>query len=145
VNYLWLKAFHISAVIIWIGGVLEIGAVAAALVKAPVRLEEECWSDFVSEALWWDRRVTLPAMIVSWSLGLALASIGGWLPDRWLLVKVVFVVLISALHGSLSGLLRQFRYRGILVEWHALRYVPAVMIGIVVAIVSLVIIKPFAI
>lgn len=87
-TYLLLKAGHVAAVIVWIGGMF-----AAALGAAPR----------------WDRLVTTPAMLAAFAFGLALASTGGWFPQPWLIAKLAVVLGLAALHGILSGRLRRGR------------------------------------
>ena len=55
----------------------------------------------------WDQRVTTPAMLLVWALGLTLALAGGWFTAGWLIVKLGFVVALSGLHGMQSATLRR--------------------------------------
>lgn len=80
--YLLLKAGHVAAVIVWIGGMF-----VAALGPVPR----------------WDRLVTTPAMLAAFALGLVLATTGGWFPAPWLIAKLAVVLALAALHGALSG------------------------------------------
>ncbi len=59
-----------------------------------------------------DRRVTSPALLMTWALGLSLAVWAGWFPSTWLIVKLIFVVALSALHGMQSGRLRRLMRDG---------------------------------
>jgi len=115
-TYPLLKALHIAATVIWVGGML-------AVALGP--------SD---RARRWDRLVTTPAMLVTLGCGVALAMTGGWFPARWLVVKLGFVLLLTALHGVLAGRLR----RGLAPPRLA---APLIVAG-VVAVVGLAAIKP---
>ncbi len=88
-TYLLLKALHIAAMVVWIGGML-------AVALGP---PGHGWR--------WDRLVTTPAMLLALACGIALAMTGGWFPARWLVVKLGFVLLLAALHGVLAGRLRR--------------------------------------
>lgn len=85
-TYLLLKAGHVAAAMVWIGGML-----AAALAPVPR----------------WDRLVTTPAMLLAFAFGLGLAMAGGWFPQAWLIAKLVVVLALAALHGVLAGRLRR--------------------------------------
>lgn len=97
--YLWLKAFHIAAVMVWIGGLL-VSSMAVTAVQA------SSTTTFAAIRRW-DRRVTSPAMLLVWILGLILAALADWFPSPWLIIKLVIVLALSALHGMLTGTLRR--------------------------------------
>lgn len=104
--YLWLKAFHIAAAMIWIGGILVASIVIAAL-PAPSGPQSDTALRIVRAARQWDLWATLPAMLLVWALGLMLAMVGHWFPSPWLMLKLPGVLALSALHGVLSGTLRR--------------------------------------
>jgi uncharacterized membrane protein len=101
--YPWLKALHVACVVLFVGGVLSV----AIFLTAAGAAKEAC-SSVVHRLQRWDRVVTTPAMMMSWALGLALASIGHWYAARWLQSKLVLVVALSGVHGMHSGKLRRF-------------------------------------
>ena len=82
-------------------------------------------------------------MIATWLLGLCLAWISGFWASPWLWAKVFLVLVLSGVHGMLTGAVRAFaedrntkssRY------WRVMNEVPTlIMIGIVL----LVVLKPF--
>jgi putative membrane protein len=82
-------------------------------------------------------------MVATWLTGLYLAYAEGFLRDGWLQTKLTLVVLLSGLHGYLSGRVRAFAQDRNLASarfYRVLNEVPTVlMIGIVI----LVIVKPF--
>lgn len=95
-DYLWLKAAHVAAVMIFIGGVFvqAIGVAAGARGDAGA----------VALVSQWDRRVTLPAMLAVWLTGAIVAAHGGWFSHQWLQVKLLFVVVLSLLrHAHQNG------------------------------------------
>ncbi len=112
-TYLLLKAGHVAAVLVWIGGML-----VAALAPVPR----------------WDRLVTTPAMLLAFAFGLAVAMTGGWFPQAWLIGKLAVVLALAALHGVLSGRQR----RGLAPPRYA---APLIVLGVTV-IVGLAAIKP---
>lgn len=133
-DYLWLKAVHVSAVLIFVGGLFTqaMGVVAGARGNA----------ETVALVSRWDQRVTMPAMLVVWLTGATAAATAGLFSDRWLWAKLVFVIALSGLHGVQSGRLRRLR-RG---EQSSLGSPLAASVGIafsVVIIALLVVTKPF--
>jgi putative membrane protein len=139
--YLWLKAFHIAAATIWISGLLVADlAVASHLACAGIAAaEDRCLLAMVRR---WDRRVALPAMLLAWALGIAMAMQAGWFSSRWLMIKLTVVGALAALHGVLSGTLRRLD-RGAGRPAAILLYAaPATILGIVM-IAILVVTKPF--
>ena len=103
--YLWLKALHVAAAITFVAGVL---ATALLLTLSP---GGEAWSrdrqPIVHGLRTWHSRVTTPAMLIVWALGIALALEGGWFAHQWLQAKLVLVLALSAVHGVHSGALRR--------------------------------------
>lgn len=129
--YLWLKALHVAAVVTWVGGLLM---AALALVQGRgVAL------DAVRR---WDRRVTSPAMMLAWVLGLLLAQQGGWFAAPWLSAKLLLVLLLSALHGYLSGTLRRVAADDGYAVASVVRRLPFAILAGVLAVAVLVVVKP---
>ena len=141
-DYLWLKALHIVAVVTWVGGMLAVTVAAAAVSGARAQHEIASRAAFLAHVSQWDRRVTTPAMLLVWMLGLALALTGDWFPQTWLVAKLAMVLLLSALHGFLSGNLRRLSLSG-QPGASASRNAAAAIVGAVLIIVVLVVVKPF--
>ena len=139
--YLWLKAAHVIAIIAWMAGMLYLPRLFVYHCDAePGSRQSETFKVMERRLL---KLIINPAMIVTWVLGLWLATDGGFWTSGWLHAKLLLVVALAALHGMFSGMVRDFaadrnvrsaRYYRILNE------APTVlMIGIVI----LVIVKPF--
>lgn len=142
-DYLWLKALHIAAVATWIGGMLVTSVTTAAIARSRAAGETLGPSAILDAVRRWDRRVTSPAMLLVWALGLTLALRGGWFPAPWLMLKLALVLLLSALHGMLSGTLRRLSRTDASPPPLFLRHAPsAVVLGTLVTVI-LVVIKPF--
>lgn len=58
------------------------------------------------------RLLATPGILLTWALGILNAIQGGWFDDGWLHVKLVFVLVLSALHGVLSARLRRLETGG---------------------------------
>ena len=139
--YVWLKAFHIVAVIAWMAAMLYLPRLFVYHAAVPVGSPQSELFKVMERRLL--KAIMNPAMIATWALGLALAFLGGWWSAGWLHGKLALVLALSGVHGMLVGQVRGFaedrnartqRYFRILNE------VPTVlMIGIVI----LVVVKPF--
>lgn len=104
--YIYLKAIHVMAVIALIAGMLVL-AFALVLVSGGSERLSEREARFVSHIRNWDRLVTTPALGLVWIAGISLAIMGQWYSSPWLMIKIVPVLLLSALHGMESGALRR--------------------------------------
>jgi putative membrane protein len=144
--YLWLKAFHIIAVVAWMAGMLYLPRLFVyhcAAEKGSV--QSETFKVMERRLL---RGIINPAMIATWVLGLSLAWLGpdsryGWFDSGWLQAKIVLVLALSALHGFFARWVKDFAADQ---NWHSPRFyrvineVPTVLM---ILIVLLVVLKPF--
>lgn len=94
--YLSIKALHVASVITFVSGLLVLALCAATDNLATLRATRR-----------WDRQVTTPALALVWITGLTIALMGHWFGAGWLTAKLLLVVFLSALHGTLAGLLRR--------------------------------------
>lgn len=142
-GYLLLKAFHIAGVVTWVGGMLVAALTIAAISGPAAATRRSGRAAILATVRHWDRWVTSPAMLLVWALGLALASHGGWFPQAWLMLKLAFVLLLSALHGVMSGTLRRLARTEGSPGPSILRYVPVPIIASAALIIVVVVTKPF--
>jgi putative membrane protein len=97
--YVWLKAFHVIAIIAWMAGMLYLPRLFVYHCEAePGSKQSETFKVMERRLL---HAIITPAMVVSWMLGLWLAWAGGFYAAGWLHAKLVLVVALSALHGFL--------------------------------------------
>ena len=94
------------------------------------------------------RKIILtPAMVVTWLLGLALATNAGLFDGQpglgWLHAKLVLVVLLSGYHGWAVGYARKLATGTPLLTGKQLRLINEVPALATVLIVILVIVRPF--
>ncbi|MDE1992067.1 MAG: CopD family protein [Rhizobiaceae bacterium] len=141
--YLYLKALHVMAVIALIGGMLVL-AFALALVSGEKAQPNDREARFIALVRRWDRMVTTPALGLIWLAGIGMAIIGEWYSSPWLMIKLIPVLLLSALHGMESGTLRRMTTAGQGGELPQMlrRAVPIIFVCVVL-IVFLVVTKPF--
>ena len=140
-SYLWLKAFHVVAVIAWMAGLLYLPRLFVYHCDAPAGSPQSETFKVMERRLL--KAIMNPAMIATWALGLILAYQGGWFRAGWLHGKLALVLGLSAAHGFLAGRVRRFaedRNERPARFYRILNEVPTLlMIGIVI----LVIVKPF--
>jgi len=140
VSYLWIKAFHLAAAMTWIGGMLLLSVVLMALASSGPGADRNM--HLIRMARTWDARVTTPAMLIVWVLGLVMALQAGWFSAPWLWVKLVIVVILSAMHGIQSGTLRRLAGDPSRSPPAFLRLAAPAVVAAVVAIAILAITKP---
>jgi len=138
---LWLKAFHIMAVIAWMAGMFYLPRLFVYHAAAPAgSLQSETFKVMERRLL---KAIINPAMIAVWITGPWLAYAFGDFSAPWLHAKIALVLLLSAFHGYLARLVKVFaadanrRGGG---YYRALNEVPTVLMALIVI---LVVVKPF--
>ena len=139
--YVWLKAFHVIAIIAWMAGTLYLPRLFVYHCEAePGSKQSETFKVMERRLL---HAIITPAMVVSWVLGLWLAWAGGFYAAGWLHAKLVLVIALSALHGFFVRCVRELatdRNRHSQKFYRVLNEIPTIlMIGIVI----LAVVKPF--
>ena len=139
--YLWIKAFHIVAVIAWMAGMLYLPRLFYYHCEAaPGSEASERFKRMEARLL---RIIINPSMIAVWILGLLLAEAGGFWTAGWLQAKFALVLLLSGLHGVFARWRKDFASdtnRRSKRFYAAVNEVPAVLM---IAIVIFVVVKPF--
>jgi putative membrane protein len=139
--YLWLKAFHILAVIAWMAGMLYLPRLFVYHADAEIgSVQSETFKVMERRLL---KAIINPAMIVVWLLGLYLAWSGGWFSAGWLHVKILLVLVMSGVHGYYVRAVRAFaqdRNKKSARHWRMMNEVPTLLL---IGIVILVVVKPF--
>lgn len=139
--YPWAKALHVIAVISWMAGMLYLPRLFVYHVDAEKgSVQSETFKVMERRLM---RGIINPAMALSWAFGLWLAWRGFQFQGGWLHAKLLFVVLLSGVHGYLSAALRKFANDAndrSTRHWRIVNEIPTLLM---VAIVILVIVKPF--
>ena len=139
--YLWIKAAHVIAVISWMAGMLYLPRLFVYHCNAAPGSEQSETFKVMERRLY--RLIINPAMIATWVFGLWLAWKGFGFSGGWLHAKIALVVVLSGVHGYLGGALRRFaedRNEKTARHWRIVNEVPTLLM---IAIVILVIVKPF--
>jgi protoporphyrinogen IX oxidase len=139
--YEWIKALHVIAVIAWMAGMLYLPRLFVYHCKAEAGSKQS--ETFKVMELRLLRAIINPAMIVTWLAGLYLAWAGHWYVAGWFHVKFLLVLLLSGVHGFLARAVRDFaadRNQRSQKFYRIINEVPTVLM---IAIVILVVVKPF--
>ncbi len=141
-NILWLRAFHVIAVIAWMSGMLYLPRLFVYHTQTtPGSAESERFKVMERRLL---RAIMNPALIAVWLFGiLQLIVMPAVAKAPWMQAKLTLVLIMSGLHGYFAMLVKKFardandksaRFYRILNE------VPTVLM---ILIVILVIVQPF--
>ncbi|MEA9389578.1 CopD family protein [Acerihabitans sp. TG2] len=136
-TYMLIKSLHIVAMAIWVGGMLML-AVTMTAWKQMAQADVPVGLRIFSAVQRWNQTVTLPAMILTWITGLTLTMMGNWPPSTALIIKFLFVLALSALHGIQSGSFRRSLGQSQLAAPAILRYAAAFTLLALVACVWLI-------
>ena len=141
--YIWIKAFHIIAVIAWMAGMLYLPRLFAYHVNAEKgSVQSEIFKVMERRLL---RGIINPSMILVFLLGGLLIFDHGmeiW-SEGWWLVKLVAVVLMAGLHSQLSRWRRAFADDRNMHSARFYKFVNEVPAVLMVLIVIMVVVKPF--
>jgi len=140
-TYVWIKAAHVIFVIFFSAGLFLLPRYYIYHQEAePGSEEEHRWIDRERKL----RSIILtPSMILLWIFGLTLATIGHWWDQHWLQLKLVIVLGLSAYHGWMIGYGKKLARGERPVSGRALRLMNELPGIAIVAIVILVVVKPF--
>src|SRR5207342_2857875 len=104
--YVWLKAFHVIAIIAWMAGMLYLPRLFVYHCEAePGSKQSETFKVMERRLL---KAIINPAMILTWLLGLYLAWANHWFSAGWLHVKLLLVIVLSGIHGFFARCVRDF-------------------------------------
>src|ERR1700754_4570227 len=98
--YLWLKAFHIIAVIAWMAGMLYLPRLFVYHCEAePGSKQSETFKVMERRLV---KLIINPAMALTWILGIVMLIQGHWMGAGWFHAKFALVIVMSGVHGYFS-------------------------------------------
>jgi putative membrane protein len=139
--YLWLKAFHVIAVIAWMAGMLYLPRLFVYHAVAVAGSEQSETFKVMEQRLL--KFIMGPAMAVTWVLGIVLVLESQAFGARWFQIKFALVLAMSILHGLFSHWAHEFRFdrnRRSAKFYRIANEIPTVLL---VLIVILAVVKPF--
>jgi protoporphyrinogen IX oxidase len=139
--YLWLKAFHIIAVIAWMAGMLYLPRLFVYHCETTPGSAE--YDRFVLMERKLMRIIINPSMVAVWVLGLLLVeTLQAW-SAGWFHGKLALVIVLSGMHGMFSRWRRDFERGENRKTQRFFRIVNEVPAVLMMLIVILVVVKPF--
>jgi len=139
--YLWLKALHIVAVIAWMAGMLYLPRLFVYhSVAKPGSELSETFKTMEHRLL---NYIMVPAMAVTWIIGIVLVLQGQWLGAGWFHAKLVAVFAMTVLHGLFEHWVNEFRYERNQHSQKFYRIINEVPTVLLIVIVLLATVKPF--
>jgi protoporphyrinogen IX oxidase len=139
--YLWIKAFHVVAVVAWMAGMLYLPRLFVYHASAAAGSELSETFKTMEQRL--HKFIMTPAMIVTWVLGIVLVLQGQFLGATWFHIKIVLVLAMTVMHGLLGHWGHEFdldRNRHSAKFFRIANEIPTVFL---IAIVILAVVKPF--
>ena len=142
-GYLWIKAFHVIAVIAWMAGMFYLPRLFVYHCETvPGSAESERFKVMERKLL---RIIINPAMIASWVFGLTLSvlpAVDAW-AQPWFHAKFALVLLMSGVHGLFARWTKDFARDANTRPARFYRMWNEAPTLLMIAIVILVIVKPF--
>lgn len=137
---LWIKALHIIFVVSWFAGLLYLPRLFVYHTEVVGEVEHKRFC-VMEKRLY---GITTIAMIGTWIFGLwSVALVPIYLKMGWLHAKLTLVFLLSGYHGWLKGRVRAFAARKNDKSAKFYKLINEVPALILVAVVILVVVKPF--
>ena len=141
-TYLLFKSLHLIAVISWMAGLLYLPRIF--VYHAENNSEEKVSEIFkvMEKKLYF--YIMTPAMTLSWLFGLLLIHSIGFqqLGQKWMLLKLFFVVILTFYHFYLGKLLSQFKANNNQYSHKFYRYINEIPTVLLILIIFVVIFKP---
>ncbi len=141
--YLWVKSFHLIAVIAWMVGMFYMPRLFVYHCRAKPGSEMSETFKIMERRLM--RIIVDPAMTVAWTLGLVMIFGFGIidLMAWWLWIKLALATILSGFHGMLSIWRRAFEADRNIHSERFYRMINELPTLLMIGIVIMVIVKPF--
>ena len=137
--YLFIKTIHIISFTAWMAGMLYLPRIF--VYHSEKKLDINTYKKFLIMEKKLIRVIMTPAMLVTWLLGFTLTLINDNL-EYWVLIKILFVILMSACHGFFIKCYKDFYNRKNKYNDKFFRIINEVPTFLLIVIVFLVIFKP---
>ncbi len=139
--YLWLKALHIIAVVSWMAGLLYLPRLFVYhAASKPGSEQSETFKAMEHRLL---KFIMMPAMVLAWIIGVVLVLLGHWVTAPWFQAKFVLVLAMTILDGYLRLWAADFRFDRNRRTQKFYRIVNEIPTVLMIAIIVLVVVKPF--
>ena len=140
-GYDWLLVVHLFAMVAWMAGMFYLPRLFVYHADAQKgSIQSETFKLMERRLL---RGIMLPAMIVTWGVGLWLAIWSGQYNQPWLMLKVLLVLAMTGMHGWLVRRWRDFDADRNTLPARTFRIVNEAPTLLLLGILILVVVKPF--
>ena len=141
-SYLLFKSLHLIAVVSWMAGLLYLPRIFVYHVENKGTKEVTDIFEIMEKKLFY--YIMTPAMILSWIFGLILIHEIGFdkLGQKWMILKLIFVVLLTLYHLYLGKILGQFKLDSNKHSHKFYRYINEIPTLLLILIIFVVIFKP---
>ena len=141
--YAWIKSLHIVSMVAWMAGLLYLPRLYVYHSMAPVESDlSETFKVMERRLL---RGIMTPAMLATWVFGFLLAALPGVVDWRmgWIWIKLALVVGLTVFHIALARWRRKFSVDQNRHSTRFFRLINELPTLALIAIVVLVVVKPF--
>ena len=141
-GYLLFKSLHLIAVISWMAGLLYLPRIFVYHSQNNAQpIISEVFKVMEKKLFYY---IMTPAMILSWIFGLILIHEIGFdkLGQKWMILKLIFVVLLTLYHLYLGKILGQFKLDSNKHSHKFYRYINEIPTLLLILIIFVVIFKP---
>lgn len=139
--YLWIKAFHIIAVVTWFAGLFYLPRLFVYHAQSKDDVSKERFK-VMERKLY--RGIMLPSMIIALGLGIWLVMLApAWLTQGWMHVKLALVIALLAYHFTCAAMLKRFATDSNTRSHVFYRWFNEAPVLVLVTVVILVVVKPF--
>ena len=140
--YLLFKSLHLIFVISWMAGLLYLPRIFVYHSENSSEIKTSEKFKIMEKKLYF--YIMTPAMALSWIFGLLLIHTIGFqqLAQTWLILKIIFVVILTVYHFYLGNMLNQFKLDQNKRSHKFYRYINEIPTILLILIVFVVIFKP---
>ena len=140
--YLLFKSLHLISVISWMAGLLYLPRIFVYHSENNSEIKTSEIFKIMEKKLYF--YIMTPAMTLSWIFGLLLIHTIGFqqLAQTWLILKIIFVVILTVYHFYLGNVLNQFKLDQNKRSHKFYRYINEIPTILLILIVFVVIFKP---
>jgi putative membrane protein len=141
-TYLLFKSLHLISVISWMAGLLYLPRIFVYHAENNTEFKTSEIFKVMEKKLYF--YIMTPAMILSWFFGLLLIHSIGFqqLGQTWMLLKLVFVIILTIYHFYLGVTVKQFRFDRNMHTHKFYRIINEIPTILLILIVFVVIFKP---
>ena len=140
--YLLFKSLHLISVISWMAGLLYLPRIFVYHAEnSSEKKASEIFKTMERKLFYY---IMTPAMILSWIFGVILIHVIGFqeLGQTWMILKIIFVIILTLYHFYLGKILVQFKIDQNVYSHKFYRFINEIPTLLLILIVFVVIFKP---